>query len=140
MRLGYTFIWVDDVERTVTFFERAFGLSRRFVVENGPMHQQRLAGLLGVDRQTLANVAVDLERRGFVERRTASHDRRTLVLTLTADGERAFRTADAAAVAEERQIFQSLAPDELAALYRALRTLAASEHFGGLLRSPADGR
>ncbi len=37
MRLGYTFIWVDDVERAVEFYERAFGLERRFMIENGPM-------------------------------------------------------------------------------------------------------
>lgn len=37
MRFGYTFLWVDDVERTVEFYERAFGLQRRLIRENGPM-------------------------------------------------------------------------------------------------------
>ncbi len=37
MQLGYTFIWVDDVERAVDFYEQAFGLERRFMIENGPM-------------------------------------------------------------------------------------------------------
>lgn len=31
MRFGYTIIFVEDVERTVEFYERAFGLSRRNV-------------------------------------------------------------------------------------------------------------
>src|ERR1700712_1883956 len=33
MKLGYTIIYVADVVATVTFYERAFGLERRFVHE-----------------------------------------------------------------------------------------------------------
>ena len=35
MRFGYTIAYVRDVEETVTFWERAFGLKRRFVDESG---------------------------------------------------------------------------------------------------------
>ncbi|MET4677079.1 MULTISPECIES: VOC family protein [unclassified Luteibacter] len=35
MRLGYTIIYVPDVTATVEFYERAFGLQRRFVHESG---------------------------------------------------------------------------------------------------------
>jgi lactoylglutathione lyase len=35
MKFGYTIIYVKDVSRALTFFERAFGLSRRFVHESG---------------------------------------------------------------------------------------------------------
>ena len=35
MRFGYTILYVDDVARTVDFYERAFGLRRRFVAEDG---------------------------------------------------------------------------------------------------------
>ncbi|MBB3227250.1 putative glyoxalase superfamily protein PhnB [Luteibacter sp. Sphag1AF] len=35
MRLGYTLVYVADVEATVDFYERAFGLERRFVHESG---------------------------------------------------------------------------------------------------------
>ncbi|MEL6640859.1 MAG: VOC family protein [Pseudomonadota bacterium] len=34
MNLGYTIIYVADVPQTVTFYETAFGLSRRFVHES----------------------------------------------------------------------------------------------------------
>lgn len=34
MKLGYTIIYVEDVLKTVAFFELAFGLSRRFVHES----------------------------------------------------------------------------------------------------------
>lgn len=35
MKLGYTIIYVADVVATIEFYERAFGLERRFVDESG---------------------------------------------------------------------------------------------------------
>jgi lactoylglutathione lyase len=35
MKLGYTIAYVADVAATVAFYERAFGLRRRFVAETG---------------------------------------------------------------------------------------------------------
>jgi lactoylglutathione lyase len=35
MRLGYVILYVPDVPAAVTFYERAFGLTRRFVHETG---------------------------------------------------------------------------------------------------------
>lgn len=35
MRLGYTILYVPDVARSLTFFEKAFGLRRRYVHASG---------------------------------------------------------------------------------------------------------
>jgi lactoylglutathione lyase len=35
MKFGYAIIYVPDVEAAITFYENAFGLTRRFVVETG---------------------------------------------------------------------------------------------------------
>ena len=35
MRLGYTIVYVPDVEKSLAFFEAAFGLKRRFLHESG---------------------------------------------------------------------------------------------------------
>lgn len=35
MKLGYTIIFVPDVSASLAFFERAFGLTRRFIDESG---------------------------------------------------------------------------------------------------------
>jgi len=35
MKLGYTIVYVADVPASLAFFERAFGLSRRFLHESG---------------------------------------------------------------------------------------------------------
>jgi catechol 2,3-dioxygenase-like lactoylglutathione lyase family enzyme len=35
MKLGYTIVYVPNVEESLTFFEKAFGLSRRLLHESG---------------------------------------------------------------------------------------------------------
>jgi catechol 2,3-dioxygenase-like lactoylglutathione lyase family enzyme len=35
MKFGYTIIYTADVEKSITFFEDAFGIKRRFVHESG---------------------------------------------------------------------------------------------------------
>lgn len=35
MRLGYVILYVEDVQKTVIFYEKAFGLNRRFIHESG---------------------------------------------------------------------------------------------------------
>lgn len=35
MKFGYTILYVGDVEKTVAFYEAAFGLTRRFIHEGG---------------------------------------------------------------------------------------------------------
>eukprot|EP01037_Dinobryon_pediforme_P033613 gene33613-39127_t len=35
MKFGYTIIFTDDVERSIAFFEDAFGFKRRFIHESG---------------------------------------------------------------------------------------------------------
>ncbi len=34
MRFGYTILYVEDVARAIDFYERAFGLSRRFITDD----------------------------------------------------------------------------------------------------------
>lgn len=35
VKFGYTILYVKDVERTIAFYEKAFGLKRKFVVDDG---------------------------------------------------------------------------------------------------------
>lgn len=35
MKFGYTLLYVKDVEKTVAFYEAAFGMKRKFVHESG---------------------------------------------------------------------------------------------------------
>jgi lactoylglutathione lyase len=35
MKFGYTIIYTDDIEKSIEFFEKAFGFKRRFIHESG---------------------------------------------------------------------------------------------------------
>ena len=53
MKFGYAILYVKDVEKTVTFYESAFGLKRKFVHESG-------YGEMDTGETMLAFVSVDL--------------------------------------------------------------------------------
>ncbi len=59
MKLGYTIIYVPDVGATLTFFEQAFGLTRRFLHESGQY------GELATGETTLAFASHDLGAANF---------------------------------------------------------------------------
>src|SRR3954464_2196514 len=53
MKFGYTILYVKDVEKTVAFYESAFGLKRKFVHEGG-------YGEMDTGETKLAFASVDL--------------------------------------------------------------------------------
>jgi catechol 2,3-dioxygenase-like lactoylglutathione lyase family enzyme len=59
MKLGYTIIYVPNVAESLLFFERAFGLSRRFLHESGDY------GELETGETTLAFASHDLGNMNF---------------------------------------------------------------------------
>lgn len=59
MKFGYTILYVSDVEKTVAFYESAFGLKRAFVHESG-------YGELSTGETKLAFASFDLARSNGV--------------------------------------------------------------------------
>ena len=59
MKLGYTMIYVPNVAASLTFFEDAFGLSRRFLHESGDY------GELETGETTLAFASHELGKMNF---------------------------------------------------------------------------
>jgi catechol 2,3-dioxygenase-like lactoylglutathione lyase family enzyme len=59
MKLGYTIIYVPHVAESLTFFESAFGLSRRFMHESGDY------GELETGETTLAFASLELGHVNF---------------------------------------------------------------------------
>jgi lactoylglutathione lyase len=55
MRLGYVIIYVPDLEETVTFYEKAFGVSRRFIHESGYAEMETGATALAFATEELAS-------------------------------------------------------------------------------------
>ena len=59
MKLGYTIVYVPDVARSLDFFERAFGLQRRFLHESGTY------GELDTGETTLSFAAHEMGEMNF---------------------------------------------------------------------------
>ncbi|MGH8819648.1 MAG: VOC family protein, partial [Achromobacter pestifer] len=59
MKFGYTIVYVPDVAASLTFFERAFGFSRRF------LHESQTYGELDTGETTLSFAAHELGDMNF---------------------------------------------------------------------------
>jgi len=69
MRFGYTILYVRDVAASVTFYEQAFGLARRFVHESGTYAEMETGAT------TLAFASEELaEANGLVIRPNTTRD------------------------------------------------------------------
>jgi catechol 2,3-dioxygenase-like lactoylglutathione lyase family enzyme len=55
MKLGYVILYVPDVEASIAFYEKAFGLKRRFVHESGYGELETGATALAFAAETLAH-------------------------------------------------------------------------------------
>jgi lactoylglutathione lyase len=67
MKFGYTIVYVPDVAASLTFFENAFGLSRRFLHESGDY------GELETGETTLAFASLAMGEANFKGGFTAAH-------------------------------------------------------------------
>jgi lactoylglutathione lyase len=90
-RLGWVIAYVPEVEPAIAFYERAFGLTRRFVAESGEY------GELDTGQTTLAFATEDLARGNFdggIHRPDAAEPPSNVELALVFDDvEAAFRHA-----------------------------------------------
>lgn len=105
--------------------------------QNGPMTQRRLTELTQRRPATLSEQLENMERAGFVERKTSESDRRNIDLALTPAGEKA-----AARAAEERsaaaaELFGPLENGEKQELRRMLERLLALWDEGAEKRGEA---
>jgi DNA-binding MarR family transcriptional regulator len=57
--------------------------------DRGPMSQQDIGGYLRIDSATMVDTIDDLEQRGFVQRRRRDGDRRSYLVSVTDEGEKA---------------------------------------------------
>jgi DNA-binding MarR family transcriptional regulator len=55
--------------------------------DEGSTTQTQLVQLMGIDKSTMVSIVDELEDSGFVERRRAKDDRRTVPIHVTAEGE-----------------------------------------------------
>jgi len=91
-----------------------------------PMRTQAaLARAIGADKTRIIGVLDDLQERGLIQRRPDPADRRMRVLSLTAAGQRAHRSTQAAIRAREERLLARLGAADRQGFLRALQVLSA---------------
>jgi DNA-binding MarR family transcriptional regulator len=91
--------------------------------ETGPVSQQRLAELIGVNRTVMVGVIDVLEGDGLVTRSRNPEDRRSYALELTALGHDTFARMSTDILAAERRFIGGLSDEQGARLAELLRAL-----------------
>jgi lactoylglutathione lyase len=98
MKLGYVIIYVPDVPAAVVFYERAFGLTRRFVHE-GQQYAEMETGLTALAFVDEAFVGTFLP--AFARNRSGGVPAGVEVALVSDDVETAYKTALAAGAAAQ---------------------------------------
>lgn len=98
----------------------------RIIASAGPLNQRHLAQRLGIVPSRVVTLIDALERRGLVERRVGSADRRSRELALTAAGEGLFAQLREVAAEHEAEFVAELTPHEAMQLADLLRRVAAA--------------
>jgi DNA-binding MarR family transcriptional regulator len=93
---------------------------------HGSTATKDLARALDIDPANASTLISRLERRGFVRRTPAPHDRRSRLVELTAKGRRA-RDALARCIAKRRPAFRDFTTAELTTFRDLLRRAASSQ-------------
>lgn len=100
MRLGYVLLYVPDVAATVTFYEAAFGLARRFVAEGGDYAEMETGGTaLGFVAEELAESGAMPVRRNRPDEAPAAAEIAFVTGDVAASVERAIRAGAVLAAA-----------------------------------------
>ena len=108
------------------------GLTMRSVftltqLADGPVNQQALIDLLGVDPSALVAVLNELEGLGLLARQRDAADRRRHIVTITPEGTKTLAEVDAILGGADDDLFAALTPNERTQLERLLEKVADTE-------------
>jgi DNA-binding MarR family transcriptional regulator len=92
----------------------------------GPLSMSRLADTLDVSVASATGIVDRMERRGLVERRHDSDDRRVVLVDLEPAGRDVFRDLSARRRERLGRVLRELSDDDLAAFLRGIRALRAA--------------
>ncbi len=99
--------------------------------EAGPLGQQRLAELVGVDPRNAVAVVESLVGAGLVSRAVDPSDRRRRVLALTAPGRRLVKKLVASTTQKDDELLASLPAGDRETLRRLLSAVLHASKAGG---------
>jgi MarR family transcriptional regulator, temperature-dependent positive regulator of motility len=102
------------------------------LADTGPVCQQFLAGVVGIDPRNIVPVIDSLAARGLVSRETDQADRRRRLIQLTGAGRAIVAELSELGEQTERELLAPVSPADQESLRRILRSmLDASAHSAG---------
>jgi DNA-binding MarR family transcriptional regulator len=134
----------DDLAEQVVAFVRAFGLHRPHetpagkpipvaqahalmdLARSGAMSHGQLAKRLQLEKSTISRIVRQLEKRRWIERDTARHDRRVVFVRLTKRGEAARRSLSHARRGKFNRLLAAIPPAKQAQVLETLSTLVSA--------------
>jgi DNA-binding MarR family transcriptional regulator len=106
---------------------------------NPDLDQNSIARELGIDRTNVADVLNRLSRRGLIERRRGSVDKRTMLARLTPAGKRVTKDMYLAMQRAQERLLEPLLPAERHAFISTLiRLIDENNHLGRTIFSPTE--
>jgi len=125
VRRAQIWIFQDFIRRLAEVDIRPAQYSVLLVIEaNDGLSQSALSQTLGIERARLVRLLDSLEARKFVQRRRSRSDRRSQLLSLTAQGRSALARIKALADEHERHLAQKLGSGRRKTLLRLLSVFA----------------
>ncbi len=115
----------------------AFGVLA-VIDEYGPSSQADLGRRLGMDRRSVSEESVGLERAGFVSRGPDPADPRRNKLEITAAGRALLAQLEVTFLAMQDELLAPLSPADRTALHRLLAPIAEPDHSTGPLGSAGE--
>lgn len=116
---------LEDVLSPLSMRARHFGFLL-WMRRQGPMSQQELAGLAGLDPSTVVSIIDEMEKLQLVERRRNPEDRRAYLLYLTPHGEEQFAQGEQLLSRFEDRLLAALDAEERRTLVRLLSRMLES--------------
>lgn len=94
-----------------------------WVAQSGEITQQDICARTRMDKVTVSRAAIDLTRRGLIEKRPNLGDGRSRLLALTQEGEALYARIAPRALDLERRIFAQFDPAQIDAFVAMLRKI-----------------
>lgn len=131
MKRAFNAIQADLAATLAPFGLRMLTFSALVVIVDNPgRRQSQLADALSIERPNLVILVDELERAGLITRTRTPEDRRAYALRATAAGRRVFDQALRAVRDHEARMTSGVAPDDRAAMMRALQSIETAQTGG----------
>jgi DNA-binding MarR family transcriptional regulator len=93
------------------------------LLRDGPLPQQALVARLGLDKGWISRAVEALQSEGSLSRQANEQDKRSVMLTLTAQGKARAATLNSQLNRHAKTVLAHVPPEQQAALHHALQTL-----------------